>query len=97
MFDANPQTQALVELHPGGLDARKFWKQLKNQGITHLLLNVETDIDMTAALAVFEKAGCARVAKRMTASSFESRTLSVGNRVPTLMAIYALTRGQCRL
>ena len=97
VFDANPQTQALIELHPGGLDAQKFWKQLKSQGITHLLLNVEEQGDMTAALAMLEKAGCARVAKRITASSFGSRTLSAANRVPTLMAIYALTSGQCRL
>ena len=73
-------TQAVIEMHPGARNIGRFWKQLREQGISHVLKNepqVGQPITVSFVFLVnglMEK-GCATIRKSFELRKISSRAL----------------------
>ncbi len=85
-FFASPFAQALVDVSAAVDDPRRLYRQLADQGITHLFLPVREEAGggvYSAPYGLLDRAGCLEVMKEFELPVFASRTLSTlsGSRV----------------
>lgn len=88
-------TQAMIEMHPAAQSARKFWSQLREQGITHVLVAATTPGQRSADqvgrfVGPLIDNGCMRVQKTFDLRGIGSRTLQYA--APTSRQIVALAQ-----
>ncbi len=77
-FFAAPNDQALIESRTGLVKAPKFYKQLVDQNITHLLLRTamgKIPNSVSSSALVLERRGCLELQTRIDYERFSSRTL----------------------
>ncbi len=94
----SPHTQAVIDLRPGQDDPRILYRQLREAGITHLLISPVSGYKKTKYVNPFEalnKIGCLEFMKRFRANSVTSRTLPGINSAITSFDILKLKPAKC--
>jgi 4-amino-4-deoxy-L-arabinose transferase-like glycosyltransferase len=102
VFYGHPADEARIDISSSADDPRRFYHQLRSQGVTHLLTENLKNIDgignkgiaMWRDLVALE---CGKVIARITARTFQSRTLSSGNPRVSSAGVVALTPETCSL
>ncbi len=98
-FLAHPVQQALVELATPAPDAGRFLRELRSQGVTHLLVGHASDGRPTFAMLAraLEDAGCATRLATLETRTFASRTLPGLGSGTGRADVLALTLNDCPL
>lgn len=100
VFYANPSEQAVIELHAQADDPVKFWKQLRAQRISHLLLPFFMDGNVASGSLVrlasdLRRGNCLSPVTKTTATSIASRTLPSLARRESPFTLVRLTPDTC--
>ncbi|MDP6604618.1 MAG: hypothetical protein QGG17_10540, partial [Rhodospirillales bacterium] len=98
-FLAHPVQQALVELATPAPDASRFLRQLRSQGVTHLLVGHASDGRSAFARGAraLEGVGCAMRLATLETRTFASRTLPGLGSGTGRADVLALTPNECPL
>ena len=98
-FLAHPVQQALVELGAPASDAGRFLRQLRSQGVTHLLVRHAGDGGSAFAMLAraLTDAGCANRLATLDTRTFASRTLPTLDAATGHADVLALTPNECPL
>ncbi len=98
-FVAHPVQQALVDLATPARDAGRFFRQLRSQGVTHLLVRHSNDdrSAFTMLARTIEGAGCANRLATLETRTFASRTLPELISTTGRADVLALTANGCPL
>jgi hypothetical protein len=102
VFFAHPDIQAQVEVRPNVTDAVKFWRQLREQKITHLLAGTKADQDrekggINYLTRAIEKEGCLREVRQFDSDARTSRTLPSYQAGTIRVRLLAVMPGRCRI
>ncbi len=95
-FFANFSAQKVVDLSPARLDPRRFLRQIKARGITHLLFSPNSNTPLGFYIKTLKDAGCLKIVHRFdNVAVFPSRTLRTGARQTESVNLYKLTAVDC--
>ena len=98
VFFASSIYQAAVELQPEKTNARTLYRQLRAQGITHMLLDTikkEGGQFYSAPFGFLHRAGCLERLKRFDGKKIGSRTLPAMSSVPQTLDVLRIKDKDC--
>ncbi len=95
-FFANTYAQKIVDLSPGRRDPRRFLRQIKAEGVTHLIFSPNDGSSLGRYIETLKDAGCLKTVRRFdNVAVFPSRTLRAGPRRTEPVNLYELTAVDC--
>jgi hypothetical protein len=102
VFFAHPDNQAQVEVRPDVTDTLKFWRQLREQKITHLLASTKADQDrqkvgINYLTRAIEKEGCLLEVRQFDSDARTSRTLPSYQAGTIRVRLLAVMPDRCRI
>lgn len=92
--------QAQISLGVAGDDPEKAFRQLRTQGITHVLARTDGTLDLTSvagAMDILVERGCAIRSRELIGAAFSSRTLSGDHAMRVPAILFRLKDEGCRL
>ncbi|MCD6074811.1 MAG: hypothetical protein K0Q70_1694, partial [Rhodospirillales bacterium] len=98
-YYGHPTDDARIDIHPGARDRGRFYAQLRNQGVTHILIRQAETLDAESGIGQWRSLashGCLRPAHTVTVDVFQSRTLPSLSQTTTTLTVLEFDETACQ-